>query len=255
MDTRPFCPPSRVFRDIFLALNPTELTIDLLEKHLLAAETSIVAVGAARGTPRTPFFEGCSPSPHAPSVASAAAVDFLGAEEVGAASAPSGRRRSGKGKGGKGGGGGGGWGGSGGGGGDGGGGGGGGSGGGSGGVGGGGGGSAGGGGGGLDDSGSGGGGSGGGGGGGGGSGGGRAGAGQRQQQQQRQRETPTPQQLREWYTQRGASKGSARCSYVIRTGDCAGQACGKHRYFSRLDDAWRTEFGDEAEMPRWAEWC
>ncbi|CAI5474147.1 unnamed protein product [Closterium sp. Yama58-4] len=97
----------RAVRDTFLALNPTDLTMDLLEKHLLAAETSIVAVGAARGTPRTPFLEGCSPSPLAPSVASAAAVDFLGAEEVGAASAPSGKRRSGKGKGGKGGGGGG----------------------------------------------------------------------------------------------------------------------------------------------------
>ncbi|CAI7741772.1 unnamed protein product [Closterium sp. NIES-54] len=51
--------------------NPTVLTIDLLEQHLLAAETSVVAVGAARGTLRTPFFEGCSPSPLAPSSASA----------------------------------------------------------------------------------------------------------------------------------------------------------------------------------------
>ncbi|CAI7827542.1 unnamed protein product [Closterium sp. NIES-53] len=73
--------------DHFLALDPTVLTIDLLEQHLLAAETSLVAVGAARGTPRTPFFEGCSPSPLAPSYASAAAVDVLGAEDVGAASA------------------------------------------------------------------------------------------------------------------------------------------------------------------------
>ncbi|CAI5488361.1 unnamed protein product [Closterium sp. Naga37s-1] len=45
-------------RDLFLAMDPTDLTVDLLEKHLLAAEASIVAVGAARGTPRTPFFEG-----------------------------------------------------------------------------------------------------------------------------------------------------------------------------------------------------
>ncbi|CAI5457488.1 unnamed protein product [Closterium sp. Yama58-4] len=97
----------RAVRDHFLALDATKLTIDLLEEHLLAAETSVVAVGATRGTPRTPFFEGCSPSPLAPSVASAAAVDFLGAEEVGAASAPSGKRRSGKGKGDKSGGGGG----------------------------------------------------------------------------------------------------------------------------------------------------
>ncbi|CAI7729097.1 unnamed protein product [Closterium sp. NIES-53] len=48
-------------RDLLLALDPTDLTVDLLEKHLLAAETSIVTVGASRGTPRTPFFEGCSP--------------------------------------------------------------------------------------------------------------------------------------------------------------------------------------------------
>ncbi|CAI7895753.1 unnamed protein product [Closterium sp. NIES-53] len=68
-------------------------------------ETSVVTVGAARGTPRTPIFEGCSPSPLAPSYASAAATDVLGAEDVGAASA-SGKRRNSKGKGGTGGGGG-----------------------------------------------------------------------------------------------------------------------------------------------------
>ncbi|CAI7931349.1 unnamed protein product [Closterium sp. NIES-54] len=95
----------RSVRDHFLSLDPKVLTIDLLEQHLLAAETSAVAVGAARGTPRTPFFEGCSPSPLAPSYASAAAVDVLGAEDVGASSA-SGKRRSSKGKGGRGGGGG-----------------------------------------------------------------------------------------------------------------------------------------------------
>ncbi|CAI7900508.1 unnamed protein product [Closterium sp. NIES-53] len=50
----------RVFRDLFLALDPTDLTVDMLEKHLLAAETSIVALGVARGTPRTPFFVGRS---------------------------------------------------------------------------------------------------------------------------------------------------------------------------------------------------
>ncbi|CAI7906290.1 unnamed protein product [Closterium sp. NIES-54] len=95
----------RSVRDHFFTLDPTVLIVDLLEKHLLAAETSIVAVGAARGTPRKPFFEGCSPSPLAPSYASAAAVDVLGAEDVGAASA-SGKRRNSKGKGGRGGGGG-----------------------------------------------------------------------------------------------------------------------------------------------------
>ncbi|CAI5965769.1 unnamed protein product [Closterium sp. NIES-65] len=88
--------------DHFLLVCPTTLTIDLLEERLLAAEKSIVAVGASRGDPRTPVFEGCSPSPLLPSVASAAAADLVGFESVGAASAPSGRRRTGKGKGGKG---------------------------------------------------------------------------------------------------------------------------------------------------------
>ncbi|CAI7862938.1 unnamed protein product, partial [Closterium sp. NIES-54] len=90
----------RAIRDHFLALDPTALTVDLLKQHLLAAETSVVAVGATRGTPRMPFFEGCSPSPLAPSYASTAAVNVLGAEDVGAASA-SGKRRSSKGKGGR----------------------------------------------------------------------------------------------------------------------------------------------------------
>ncbi|CAI7778229.1 unnamed protein product [Closterium sp. NIES-54] len=93
--------------DHFLSLCPTELTVDLLEERLAAAETSILAVGASRGDRRTPFFEGCSPVPLLPSVASAAAVDLVGTEEVGAASAPSGRRCTSKGKGSKGGGGGG----------------------------------------------------------------------------------------------------------------------------------------------------
>ncbi|CAI7883370.1 unnamed protein product [Closterium sp. NIES-53] len=95
----------RSVRDHFLSLDPTSLTVDLLEQHLLAAETSAVAVGAARGTLRPPFFEGCSPSPLAPSYASAAAADVSVAEDVGAASA-SAKIRSSKGKGGRGGGGG-----------------------------------------------------------------------------------------------------------------------------------------------------
>ncbi|CAI7896361.1 unnamed protein product [Closterium sp. NIES-54] len=95
----------RTVRDHFLALDPTALTVDLLMQHLLEGETRIVAEGAACGTPRTPFFEGCSPSPLAPSYASAAAADILGAEDVGADSA-SGKRRSSKSKGGRGGGGG-----------------------------------------------------------------------------------------------------------------------------------------------------
>ncbi|CAI7895078.1 unnamed protein product [Closterium sp. NIES-54] len=48
----------RSLRDHFLSLDPTSPTVDLLEQHLLAAETSAVAVGAVRGTPRPPFFEG-----------------------------------------------------------------------------------------------------------------------------------------------------------------------------------------------------
>ncbi|CAI7902174.1 unnamed protein product [Closterium sp. NIES-54] len=238
----------RSIKDHFLSLDPTVLTVDLLEQHLLAAETSVVAVGAAHGTPCMPFFEGCSPSHLAPSYASAAAVDVLGAAHVGAASA-SAMRRSSKGKGGRGGGGGSGGGGGGcsGGGGGNGGGGGSGSGGGSGGFGG------------VD------GGSGGvGGSGGSGSGGGRAGASQRggfgggqRQQQQHRSETPSWFSQRESFSHRGASGGSGSCTYVIRMGDRAGQTCGKphtqHRCFSRLDDAWRTEFGDEAERPRWAE--
>ncbi|CAI5532791.1 unnamed protein product [Closterium sp. Naga37s-1] len=92
-------------RDHFLSLCPTELTVDLQEECLTAAEKSILAVGASRGDRPAPFFEGCSPVPLLPYVASAAAVDLVGTEEVGAASAPSGRRRNSKGKGGKGGGG------------------------------------------------------------------------------------------------------------------------------------------------------
>ncbi|CAI7919531.1 unnamed protein product [Closterium sp. NIES-54] len=88
--------------DHFLSVCPTTLTVDLLEEHLLAAEQSIVAVRASRGDPRTPIFEGCSPSPLLPSVASAAAADLGGFESVGAASAPSGSRRTGRSKGGRG---------------------------------------------------------------------------------------------------------------------------------------------------------
>ncbi|CAI7771163.1 unnamed protein product [Closterium sp. NIES-54] len=206
------CPTSlRAVRDHFLALDPTALTVDLLEQHLLVDETSVVTVGAARGTPRTPIFEGCSPSPLAPSYASAAATDVLGAEDVGAASA-SGKRRNSKGKGGTGGGGGSGGGGRGstGGGGRTGGGGGSGSGGGSGGFGG-----------------SGGGSSGGGGSGGSGSGGGRAGAPQRggsgggqRQQQQRWSKTLSSHQLREWFSQRGAS-GAQPLAPCLLAGDLA----------------------------------
>ncbi|CAI7733304.1 unnamed protein product, partial [Closterium sp. NIES-53] len=244
----------RSVKDHFSSLDPTSLNVDLLEQHLLVAETSAVAEGAARGTPRTPFFEGYFPSPLSPSYASAAVADVSVAEEVGAASA-SAKHRNSKGKGGRGigGGSGGGGGGSGsgrggssGGGGGGGGGNGGGTGGGSGGSGGGSGGS-----GGSGSS------------GGGGNGGGRTGPrrggprGGQRQQQQRQSKTQSPQQLREWLFQRGTSGGSDSYPYVIRTGVRAGQTCGKlhtqHRCFSRLDDAWRAQFGDDVERPRSAD--
>ncbi|CAI7767390.1 unnamed protein product [Closterium sp. NIES-54] len=193
-------------RDHILTLKPTSLIVDLLEQHLLTVETSAVAVGAARGTLRSPFFEGCSPSPLSPSFASAAAVDVSVPEDVGAAST-SAKRRNSKGKGCRGSGGGSG-------------GGGGGSGSGSGGSGRGGGGSGGGGGGGTGDGGGGSGGGGGGSGGSGGSGGGGTGGGRsgtrraglgggRGQHQQRRSETQTPQHLREWLVQRGTGGGIA----------------------------------------------
>ncbi|CAI7788630.1 unnamed protein product [Closterium sp. NIES-53] len=236
----------RSTRDHFLSLCPTTLTVDLLEERLFAAETSITAVGASRGDPRTPFFEGCSPVPLFPSVASTSAVDLVNTRSVSAASAPSGRRRNGKGKGSKGAGGGGGGGGSGGGGRGGSGGGGGGRGGGFGGSGGGGGG---------------GGGGGWGGGSGGGGGGGGAGRGEavqrRPQHQPRSRETPSPQQLREWYAGRQGSGGAGPCAYVLRTGDRTGEQCGglhaTQRCFGRLTDAWRTQFPDATEIPRWGD--
>ncbi|CAI7839145.1 unnamed protein product [Closterium sp. NIES-54] len=254
--------------DHFLSVCPTTLTVDLLEARLLAAQTSIVAVGASRGDPRTPVFEGCSPSPLLPSVAFAATADLGGFESVGAASAPSGRRRTGKGKGGKGTGGAS-WGGGGGGGGSGGGGGGSGSGGGGGVVGGSSGGGGGGGGGGASGGsggGGGGGGSGGGGGGGGGGGSGGAGHGSAQrsgsgggpsQQQQRSRATLSPQQLREWYAARQRGGGTGPCTYVLCTGDRAGEQCGgphsTQRCFGRLTDAWCHQFPDATEIPHWGE--
>ncbi|CAI7732673.1 unnamed protein product [Closterium sp. NIES-54] len=175
--------------DHFLSLCPTELTVSLLEERLTAAEKRILAVGASCGDRRTPFFEGCSPVPLLPSVASAAAVDLVGTDEVGVASAPSARRRNSKGKGGR-----------------------------------------------VAaakvveaaaevveaaaEAGS---GSGGGGGGGGGAG-------------------------------RGAAAQSP-CAYVLRTGPRSGEVCGlphtTQRCFGRLTNAWRTQFPDSAELPRW----
>ncbi|CAI7885446.1 unnamed protein product [Closterium sp. NIES-53] len=222
----------RSFRDHYFSLDPTSLTVDLLEQHLLAAETSAVAVGAARGTPRPPFFEGCSPSPLSLSFASATAADVFVPEDISAAST-SAKRQSSKGKGGRGGGGGSGSGG-------------GGSGSGGGGSGGGGGGS---GGGGSDGTSGGSGGSGGGGGGSGGSGGsggrgtgggrsgprrGGPGGGQRQQQQQQQQ-------------QQRRTRPSSSCGPDMR------EVHTEHRCFSHLDNAWRAEFGDDIERTPWTD--
>ncbi|CAI7793506.1 unnamed protein product [Closterium sp. NIES-54] len=75
--------------------------------------------------------------------------------------------------------------------------------------------------------------------------------------QRQQQQTPSPQQLREWYSQRGGSGGGGTCPYVIRTGDRTGQTCGRfhtaQRCFFRLDDAWREQFPDATEQPRWAD--
>ncbi|CAI7877218.1 unnamed protein product [Closterium sp. NIES-53] len=200
----------RCVRDHFLALDPTAHTVDLLEEHLLGAETSVVAVSAAHGTPRTPFFEGCSPSPLAPSYASVAAADVPGAVDIGAVSS-SAKHRSSKGGGGGSGGG-------------------------------------------ARGSSGGGGGSGGGGSGG---SGGFGGDGARRVGVAVVAAVGVVAVGLELRVERGASGRSVSCPYVIRTGDRAGQTCGKlhtqHRCFSHLDDAWRAEFGDKAERPRWAE--
>ncbi|CAI5986250.1 unnamed protein product [Closterium sp. NIES-65] len=170
------CDAAARLADHFRSVCPTTLTVDLLEKALLAIEKSIVAIGASRGDPRTPVFEGCSPSPLLPSIASTAKVDLVGFESVGTASAPSGRRRTGKGKGGKG--------------------------------------------------------ARGAGGGGGGGGGGSGGSG-------------------------GRGGGFGPCIYVLRTGDRAGEQCGgPHstlRCFGRVTDAWRRQFSEVSEIPRWGD--
>ncbi|CAI7770833.1 unnamed protein product, partial [Closterium sp. NIES-53] len=109
-------------------------------------------------------------------------------------------------------------------------------------------------------------GSGGGGGGGGGGSSGGAGHGSAQrsgsgggprQQQQCSRATLSPQQLREWYAARQRGGGTGPCTYVLRTGDRAGEQCGvphsTQRCFDRLTDAWSHQFPDATEIPRWGE--
>ncbi|CAI7748578.1 unnamed protein product [Closterium sp. NIES-53] len=221
--------------DHFLSVCPTTLTVDLLEERLLVAEQNIVAVGASRGDPRTPIFEGCSPSPLLPSVASAAAADLGGFDSVGAASAPSGSRRTSRGKGGKGARGA--W------------------------------------------------------------GGGVEvvveaveGAGvvvgvvaevevsaaaveavdaaalaegaeaaevAEAEEVAEAAEAVAELQLREWYAGRQRGGGAGPCTYVLRTGDRAGEQCGglhsTQRCFGRLTNAWRHQFPDATEIPHWGD--
>ncbi|CAI7858173.1 unnamed protein product [Closterium sp. NIES-54] len=78
------------------------------------------------------------------------------------------------------------------------------------------------------------------------------------QLQRRPRETLTSQQLHEWYAHSRGSLSTVRCPYVICTSDRTGQTCGtlshtQSRCFAHLSDAWRIEFGDEAELPDWVE--
>ncbi|CAI7778642.1 unnamed protein product [Closterium sp. NIES-53] len=84
----------------------------------------------------------------------------------------------------------------------------------------------------------------------------RGGAGGSQRQQQpRSSETPSVQQLREWYAGHGRSGGAGPCAYVLRTGPRSGEVCGlphtTQRCFGRLTYAWRTQFPDFVELPRW----
>ncbi|CAI7891498.1 unnamed protein product, partial [Closterium sp. NIES-54] len=54
-------------------------------------------------------------------------------------------------------------------------------------------------------------------------------------------------------SQRGG--GAGPCTYVLRTGDRAGEQCGglhsTQRCFGRLTDVWRHQFPDATEIPRW----
>ncbi|CAI5982300.1 unnamed protein product [Closterium sp. NIES-64] len=51
--------------------------------------------------------------------------------------------------------------------------------------------------------------------------------------------------------------GTGPCTYVLCTGDRAGEQCGgahsTPRCFGRLTDAWRHQFPEAAEIPRWGE--
>ncbi|CAI7729906.1 unnamed protein product [Closterium sp. NIES-54] len=62
------------------------------------------------------------------------------------------------------------------------------------------------------------------------------------------------QKLREWMLQHGSTGANVRCPYIRRTGRRTGEPCGKtghteYRCFCRLEDAWRTEYGYEQDIP------
>ncbi|CAI7768585.1 unnamed protein product [Closterium sp. NIES-53] len=75
--------------------------------------------------------------------------------------------------------------------------------------------------------------------------------------EQRSRETPSSQQLRDWYAGRQRGGGAGPCTYVLRTGDRAGEQCGglhsTQRCFGRLTDSWRHQFPGATEIPRWGD--
>ncbi|CAI7854633.1 unnamed protein product [Closterium sp. NIES-54] len=64
-------------------------------------------------------------------------------------------------------------------------------------------------------------------------------------------------ELREWYAGRGRSGGAGPCTFVLRTGGHRGEMCGlphtAQRFFGRLTDAWRAQFPDVVELPRWGD--
>ncbi|CAI7908335.1 unnamed protein product [Closterium sp. NIES-53] len=58
-----------------------------------------------------------------------------------------------------------------------------------------------------------------------------------------------------WYAGRGRSRGAGPCTYVLRSGTRSGEVCGlphtTQRCFACLTDAWRAQFPDAVELPRW----
>ncbi|CAI7791268.1 unnamed protein product, partial [Closterium sp. NIES-53] len=63
--------------------------------------------------------------------------------------------------------------------------------------------------------------------------------------------------VEQWYAGRQRGGGAGPCTYVLRTGDRAGEQCGglhsTQRCFGRLTDSWRHQFPDATEIPRWGD--